>query len=145
MSSVEAFAYTLFNKLGIPFDKELNNLVEIKQNTPIDIGSGFSWNALYTVVLYFYLDFGIIGIIILPLLFGLLLKLLINKMYNKKSLSLLMLVYFYFQIIFFSVFDYGFTNAFDFIFVIILYYTGIRRYPFKFQRLNFKYLYQQKF
>ncbi len=57
----------------------------------ISIGGGFSFNALYTGLLNFYFDFGIIGIVIFSFLFGLLLNYFIGRLMEKHYfLDLLM-------------------------------------------------------
>lgn len=70
----------------------------------IDIGTPWRWNALYTSCLYYYLDFGMLGVLFLPFLFGILVRLSIKWVYQYKS---------FFMIVILSIVFYTLVNTFQ--------------------------------
>lgn len=126
LSSIEGLSYSLLGRFGIQTEKAIDMLIPIKQTNIIDIGNG-SWNALYTAVLYFYLDGGMLGCIIFPFLLGMAFRFTIKLLYRYKSWPLIILVSMFFQMVLHSVSDYSFYNPFTFIFVVLLFYLGLRK------------------
>ena len=122
LGSVNLFS----SRFGMTIPLKLNELIEYKQNIPIDISPDMDWNALYTANLYYYLDFGLFGIILFPFLFGLLISGLITKLYKYKSLPLVMIVSYCLWCMLDSVLDNAFHSPYDFLFLMILYFLGTR-------------------
>jgi oligosaccharide repeat unit polymerase len=122
-------AINLFtSRLGKTFNVSIRDLVDIKQNSRIAISPQItSWNALYTANLFFYNDFGALGVIIFPFLFGIIVSSLVSKMYKYKSLPLIMVVSCCFWYMMDSVLDYVFRNPYDFLALIILYFWGTQK------------------
>ena len=58
----------------------------------IDIGTPWRWNALYTSCLYYYLDFGIFGVLFLPFIFGILVRLSIKWVYQYRSFLMIVIL-----------------------------------------------------
>ena len=58
----------------------------------IDVGTPWRWNALYTSCLYYYLDFGIFGVLFLPFLFGILVRLSIKWAYQYRSFLMIVIL-----------------------------------------------------
>ena len=86
--------------VGIPFlalnydYKPINTEVGKKLQKNILIGNNTYMNAFYTCVMNFYSDFGILGVIIIPLVYGVILKRVINKAaYNKNLYDILIFLY----------------------------------------------------
>ena len=103
--------YIIFNKIGIKYEKALDDLVEIKQDENIYIGDS-SWNALYTSLLYYYLDFGWIGIVLIPLFFGYLLRYMIKCLYKTNSIGHFIIITYMFHEIIRAITDYTFVGVF---------------------------------
>lgn len=123
-----SFINMISKRIGLPINEPIANLATYKQENIIKIGSNNTHNALYTAVLYPYLDFGWIGVIVIPLLLGWFVRASIKRLYIFKSLWLLILVNYCFILMIYSVFDfrgmYKFSTLFLFIF---LYYFGGRK------------------
>ena len=134
-TSVQRLVNPFFRKIGLGFNISASNLT-FKQEEYIDIGYSRNQNALYTSVLWYYLDFGWIGAILLPLLFGLLIRSAIKSMYRFQSLSLALLLGFFFQLMLFSVFDYYVTGEADLLFIIMLWLLGTTAPNNKQRRVN---------
>ncbi len=58
----------------------------------IDIGTPWRWNALYTSCLYYYLDFGIFGVLFLPFIFGILVRLSVKWVYQYRSFLMIVIL-----------------------------------------------------
>ena len=110
LSFVEGLFNVLFERFGVNYESPLSALVELKQNTRIFVGNGMSWNALYTWNIMFYADFGSIGVVIFPFIFGLITRILIKKFYKKRNLIVFWILYIFFNQIAFSPIDYQLTN-----------------------------------
>jgi oligosaccharide repeat unit polymerase len=78
------FSKNIFN--FIPEIFELTQIQIISLESPVDIGNiGFLYNAFVTPFLYFYIDFGIYGIVLLSFLYGLLYKFTYVKAFFSNS------------------------------------------------------------
>jgi oligosaccharide repeat unit polymerase len=117
--------YIIMNKLGKPFRQPFLDYSERIQDEYIDIGSGY-WNALYTSVNAYYLDAGIIGVILYPFIFGSLFCFLIKLLLKTRSIWHLFLLGFMCRMVFFSICNYTFTSAFTLIMVFAFYCLGNR-------------------
>lgn len=100
--------------------------ISFKQTEYINIGPGY-FNALYTSLFWFYLDLGIIGVVIFPFILGLLFRWSIKLMYEKNTLPIIIFVFIFFQKALHSVFDYTFVSYEELLFVIILLYFGLKK------------------
>ena len=133
LSSVEALLYSISNKIGIDYDKSLDKLVKIKQDEYIVVGDDMWWNALYTTNLYYFLDFGYLGIIILPFLFGRLFRFFIRYLYVYSSASLFIFISHIFIIVFMSFVDFRLVTIYPLLLLIVLFFIGTR------SRIYYKY------
>lgn len=75
-----------FRSLGNDYPV-MNTLMGSFISAPIQIGDNQSINALYTCIFSFYFDFGIIGVIILPFIYGLIFRKIIIKFERKRTLT----------------------------------------------------------
>lgn len=119
-----------------PRERAIINLGNYFHENYIDIGTEWKWNALYTSCLYYYLDFGSLGVFILPFLFGMLIRFVIKKIYRYQSFWLLILLSIIFCFLLNSFQRFFMIRMSQLILMIILYYLGTRRISF--QSLNNK-------
>lgn len=121
MSGVKAMINLFTSRIGYNLStKSLENLVDIKQYDPIAVSEDLqNYNALYTANLYFYNDLGILGIIIFPLLFGMLLRMLIKQMYKTKSYFMVAVVSWGLYIAFFSIVDFWLISPYTILSLIV--------------------------
>lgn len=117
--------YIILNKMGFKYEKALDDLVEIKQDEVIFIGDG-SWNALYTSLLYYYLDFGWLGIIIIPLFFGYFLRYMIKCFYKTNSIGHFVIITYMFHEIIRAITDYTFVGVYVLILMVVLHVISSR-------------------
>lgn len=127
LSSLESLIYSVFNKMGLHYHQAIEDLIEMKQENYIAVGNHTNWNALYTAVLYFYLDGGALGVVIFPFFIGFLIRWLVIQFHTYRSWPLLILISFFFHSMIFSVFDFNFGNQYTLIMIMILYYVGTRQ------------------
>jgi len=126
-SSVVQILYIVSNKLGIKIEQPIEKFAELKQNSTTDVGSNCYFNALYTAVLYFYTDFGVLGVFLIPFILGYMCRYFIHKLLIYKKFSLLALVTYCYILTLFSITDFNFTTYSSLLVVIILYKIGTRK------------------
>lgn len=92
---IDEFIFMLFNFIG--FQTQPSNFVYgLKTNEVIMIGYNQSFNALYTNIFGQYLDFGILGVILLSFFWGVIFNKSIHLFYRTQSIFSLALVLFFF-------------------------------------------------
>ena len=123
LTSIQRFVNPFFRKLGMGFEVSASKLT-FKQEEYIDIGYTRNQNALYTSVLWYFLDFGWLGVFLFPFLFGIGVRKVIKLLYKYQTVVLAILLGFFFQLMLFSVFDYYITGEADLLFVLLLWLTG---------------------
>ncbi len=83
-----------FIALGYDYNS-INSKYGEKLQENIIIGDNISFNAFYTCVMNFYTDFGIVGVILIPLLYGIILKCIIRRAlitYNLFDIILMLFI-----------------------------------------------------
>lgn len=123
-TSFEKVINPFFRLIGAGFHISATDLA-FKQEEYIDIGYSRKQNALYTSVLWYYLDFGWFGAIIFPFLFGLLIRLSVMQFYKYQTLPLVLLIGYFFQLMLFSLFDFQITSESDLLFIIMFWWWGV--------------------
>ena len=118
LSALVKLVSPLLNKLGIGYISLPD--ITFKQDEYIDIGSSY-FNALYTALFWFYLDFGICGVLLFPFLFGVIFHYSIKMLYKYNNFYMLIFVFFIFQKVLYSVFDYTFVLYSELMFVFALF------------------------
>ena len=89
---VEYYASNSLTRLGVPVETVRASTMTFLQNEEIRIGQDTDFNFLYTSFMYFYYDFGIIGIMLFSFLFGYFVRLCINIYKSDKSVGSFCLV-----------------------------------------------------
>lgn len=120
-SSIDRFLQPFF-KIVDPGHLPLSNrFIGFKQENMIRLFDNFgSYNALYTSILFFYVDFGFFGVILLPLLLGYLFRRLFVMFRKKPSFAMLILLTWMFDVCLHSVFDFYLTSFMHPIMIILL-------------------------
>ena len=120
-ASIDYFLQIVLSKVGLGSDRLLPKFADIKQNDKIIINAkNDRWNALYTAILFFYLDFGWFGVFFLPMFLGFLVSVSFRELIMKKSLVALVLANYCFLQVMHSVFDFCIIDFSDFILIVIL-------------------------
>ncbi|MBO7277941.1 MAG: oligosaccharide repeat unit polymerase [Bacteroidales bacterium] len=123
-SAVDGLLMYFFNMLGVDYGNLIAELVEIKQNTQIVVGSGKTWNALYTGTLYYWLDGGFIGCIVFPFVVGMLFRWIVKLYFRYKTWAFLCLIAMFFQMKMHSVCDFSLYSPFLLLSIVYLYFIG---------------------
>lgn len=97
---------------------------------PIVIGYGKTFNAFYTSILNHYLDFNLIGIIIFPLLYGMIVAFVVNMFVKRQNVaSLSIVVYFVYNSLMSSLnWEYESISAWFSVTLLFVLYIYSRRY-----------------
>lgn len=138
-----------FRYLGI-FTKHLGvkaNLDEANNETAMElqenkifISSDHKWNYAYTSCVYYYYDFGLFGVLIIPFLLGLITRRLICMVYKKYSIFIISLFLFICFCMYMSVFS-GILHKIQTVFYIIFLLILSNLYSEKkVKNLSFKYV-----
>ena len=137
-SSVVQIAYIILNKVGLPFEQPIAKLTELKQDSWISTGPDTEFNALYTSVLFYYTDFGIIGVLIIPLLLGMFCRYILIQFQARRNIWLLCLSNFIFIEALFSITDFQLTQYSYLVSTIALYWLGTRRKDYFIKNVTLK-------
>ena len=88
-----------------------NNIMGKQTQIPIKIGEDTEFNAFYTCVMNFYLDYGFLGVIIFPILHSILIILSLNQYYRKKDIFSFILLNFVLLNLFFSIIRWNYQSG----------------------------------
>lgn len=124
---VNLFTSTL---AGIDIAPGFMKFVNYLEENQIFIGGFMGWNALYTSVLFYYIDGGVIGVFIFPLFIGLFFSLVYKQMLRKGSVLLYALVLYFFICIVKGVFKFEIVYAYDTFVLLLMYFLGTRKIKF---------------
>jgi oligosaccharide repeat unit polymerase len=105
-----------------------NNLLgKFLQERTIDIGADFQWNYAYTMFYIFYKDLGVLGLVLIPLMFGFLFKRILVLFLKTKSFYYLVIFVFLSYSLFYSNFAYALQSIASFFIIslsVIMHYTS---------------------
>lgn len=121
---IDDFLALVLNRVGIKYNPANKEVMGILQHSWIDIGGGNAFNFAYTSTFFNYMDFGIIGVVIFPFLFGYIIRMFANKMYITRNPALLVLLSYFFVTALYSIFTWGlyrFVSFFILMYIWIMY------------------------
>lgn len=119
--------FTLFRQIGL-----INHLPELIQRAeelafqveaPISIGGDFKYNAFVSLFYYFYIDFNMLGVVIISIFYGYLCKLAYNNMMRKNSNTSIVIYSLLLQSIITSMFRFQFATfifSLTFIYLVLI-------------------------
>jgi len=116
---LDSFVSIFLNNVGIDYTS-LENIIGFLQTDYIYIGQDIEFNYAYTNVLYFYLDFGIPGIIVFSFLWGYFIRRMIFLFYQRLDMYMTILLCYLYSIIFLSVFTWKFIDMDSFLVISFL-------------------------
>lgn len=120
--------YSVLSKVGIEIHQPIEDIAQIKQNNLIPVGEESpTWNALYTSVFCYYQDGGIIGVVIIPLLLGFIMRWLIGRLCALRTWAMMVIVCFFFHTMFRSICDFNFVTGPSLLMIIVLFFLGTIR------------------
>ena len=85
-SGTDYLLYVLLRQFGFQPTASIDTTTSLLQNDIIPIAPDRNWNYAYTSCMHYYFDFGVWGIVLLPILFGFLTRTLIMKLYNSLNI-----------------------------------------------------------
>lgn len=96
--------------IGVEIDS-FNNIIGEYTQKSIKIGTKTNFNAFYTCVMNFYLDYGLIGVILFPILHSMLIIFSLKQYYLKKDIVSFMLLNFVLLNLFFSIIRWNYQSG----------------------------------
>lgn len=121
LAGIEEIVLYPIKGIGIEIDS-FNNIIASTTQESIPIGENTPYfNAFYTCVMNFYLDFGIIGVFVYPMLHAILIALVLNNYNRKKNLASLILLDYVVLNLFFSIIRWNYqAGSTMFVFIILI-------------------------
>ena len=104
--------------IGIKINS-FNNIIGQYTQKPVQIGENTNFNAFYTCIMNFYLDYGLLGVILFPILHSILIIFALNQYYHKKDIYSFMLLNFVLLNLFFSIVRWNYQSGTS-VFVLIV-------------------------
>lgn len=134
----EELVFTPFQIINKFHDFGLANADLGSLMTPnFNLNPTYYWNALFTGLVNYYLDFGFVGIIIYPFFIGYLFSKIIDSFLKKSDLFYLMLLSVFFTLLFNNMFSSSFQSYSNWILIVSLYlYKKIMTLEFKLKKIN---------
>lgn len=126
-ASAVQIVYTISNAMGMPFRQPILDYAERIQKEYIENGNS-GWNALYTSVNVYYLDSGILGVLLYPFIFGIFFCKCINLYATTRSVWHLIMLCYIFRIVILSIMNLYFTSSFELLTLIIFFVLGKWQY-----------------
>lgn len=94
--AVDYYASGILSRIGIPIKPVRAHTMNLLQDNSIYVGSDTTFNYVYTAFMYFFFDFGILGVIIFSFLFGWFVRLSMRMYAADKTIGSLGLICFLF-------------------------------------------------
>ena len=101
---IDGMLSLVLNSLGIGYQPAYRPLAKLVQENWIYVGAGESFNFAYTALLFYYIDLGVLGIIIFPFIFGRIVSALFNKFVITCNPMILVLLSYLFTIMIDTIF-----------------------------------------
>lgn len=89
---IDYYGAPIIAKLGIPIQRVSDSTMKQLQDNEISVGKDRNFNFIYTSFMYFYFDFGILGIIVISFLFGRFLRYCVELSVTDNTLASFSLV-----------------------------------------------------
>ncbi len=119
---VDGMISLVLNNLGINYIPRYSQLSTLLQDNWITIGSGDSFNFAYTALIFFYSDFGILGILIFPIILGRIIAIIANKFLTTLNPSMLIILSYLFTIMIDTIFTWRLYRHDAFVTLVFLFY-----------------------
>ncbi len=118
--------------IGIEIDSFNNIAANIMEKT-ISVGENTPYfNAFYTCVMNYYLDFGIIGVIVIPMIYAILISIAIYNHYKRKNIYSLLLLNYVVMNLIMGILKWNYQGGSNvFILMILILINGINNYQHK--------------
>lgn len=116
---VDYLVESLMKRVGVDYKTDLYIVDYLQENRKQCRKDGY-YNYAYSMFFYNYMDFGILGILLFPFLFGYLIRYSIKRFYRVSSVPRLLLVVLMFTMMMTSHFTSPFIRPWDMLYLIIL-------------------------
>ena len=110
LAGIEEIILYPIKGIGVEIDS-FNNIIGEYTQKSIKIGAETNFNAFYTCVMNFYLDYGLIGVILFPILHSILIIFSLKQYYLKKDIFSFMLLNFVLLNLFFSIIRWNYQSG----------------------------------
>lgn len=84
-SPVIMMIHTFGTILGLDFEVPMESVYKLLEYNQVDVGTDY-WNAFFTSVIYYYLDFGLVGVFIFPCFIGYFFVFIMKKLLSNQTI-----------------------------------------------------------
>lgn len=120
------FSKFIYKLTGEKSDRVYESTTNYLQNTRIFISSESSWNFAYTSCIYYYWDFGLLGIVLWPFVLGLAVRRMIRYLYSRMDFFSISAFSFCAYCMYMSVFTCTISKQFAFLYLLFLIFLSYR-------------------
>lgn len=124
-SGADVFVRGIARKIGVKDYQSTEEIVLYLQDNWVQCTPTKQYNYAYTAFFYNYQDFGIFGVIILPIIFGYLMRKIVFRYYMKPTVPLFIFINLCFYLVIFTVFTDGLNNLWIYAYLFYLFIAEI--------------------
>lgn len=128
LDGINRYLKIILERFSVDIPAIYEKTTDFFQDNWVLVGNGRPANYAYTNIIYHYLDFGILGVIIFPFCFSILLRWTIKMFYKQGSVSSFCLLFYLFFVFVHTVFSWHLNKAYSlgFILLMVLFITKKR-------------------
>lgn len=116
---VDYLIESVAKRMGISYKTDLY-IVEYVQDNRKQCAKDREYNYAYSMFFYNYMDFGLLGVVLIPFIFGYFIRYAIKKYYEQSNFLRMLMVVLMFNLMFTSHFTSPFIRPWDMLYLIIL-------------------------
>lgn len=120
MGGIDNLLKLVIHYLGGSYTIAHDEIGHLLQNSKISVGNGIIFNYAYTNIIFHYLDFGYVGVLLFPFLYGFIVRYSIYKFTQKPTLLTLGIMIYLVYISMFNIFSWEFQKPSSIIYVLLL-------------------------
>lgn len=118
---IDRYIYLILNKLGVDYQMNAIKTIYFFQDARVNVASDIVANYAYTYLLFFFVDFGVLGILFIPYLFGAFISKMIKLFFKRPNIAQLIFVFYLFYLSIYSIFTWELQKEYSLLFILFLF------------------------
>lgn len=111
-SGVDLLIQSVVKRFGVDYETDFYIVHYLQDNRKL-CAKNHDYNYAYSMFFFNYMDFGLLGVILIPFLFGLIFRYVINRLYKYPTFSRMLMVVLFFKMMYGSHFTSPFIRPWD--------------------------------
>ncbi|NME14783.1 oligosaccharide repeat unit polymerase [Parabacteroides distasonis] len=120
ISGFDYLLFIIFHRFGIKEYSSYHTTTTVLQNEYAKIAPDRGWNYAYTSCMYYYYDFGLIGVLFLPFIFGFIARKFIYQLYSNLNIYTIALFIYITICMYMSVFSGLLQKMYSIIYIVVM-------------------------